>query len=186
MKISIDRLQETPTAFAFQGDSRWWGARIPEHQDRPFQIEVRAHRMGEDVYLEGRLEGDLELACSRCLALHRYALSEPFRLVLEPAGAREPADPEGAASLARYGLCLGDELEAGWFRGSEIDLAAFLFELASLAVPVKPLCSEDCRGLCSSCGADLNESPCDCSEIRPDSPFAVLGTLRDGHDRETS
>lgn len=192
MKISIDRLSETPTPFGFEGDTGWWSSRIPEHQPLPrelavpFRIEVHAHLMGDDLYLEGTVTGSLELACSRCLAVHHHALAEAFRLVLEPAGSREPADPEGARSLSRYGLCLGDDLEAGWFRGKEIDLADFAFELASLALPVKPLCREECRGLCPRCGADRNESTCQCSETRPDSPFAVLRALRGGQDRETS
>jgi uncharacterized protein len=139
--------------------------------------------MGEDLYLDGSVEGALELECGRCLARYRQRFSEEFRFVLEPARNRVPADPEGAAALSRDGLCLGDELETGWFRGSEIHLGSIFVEFISLTLPVKPLCREDCPGLCARCGANLAVARCGCEEIKPDSPFAVLADMRDGLTR---
>jgi len=46
-------------------------------------------------------------------------------------------------------------------------------------LPLKPLCREECKGLCSRCGADLNQGPCGCPEIENESPFALLQQLRD-------
>jgi uncharacterized protein len=100
--------------------------------------------------------------------------------VLEPAGDRVPAEPAEAAALARDGLALGDELESGWFRGPEIELGGYLREVVALALPVQPLCREDCRGLCPRCGADRNRETCACEETKPSSPFAVLAALRGG------
>jgi uncharacterized protein len=139
--------------------------------------------MGEDLHLTGDIEGAVELECGRCLVRYRHRLSEDFRLILEPAGSRVPADPEGAAALARDGLWLGDELEAGWFRGHEIHLESVFLELVLLALPVKPLCQEDCAGLCPQCGANLKLTSCGCSETNSDSPFAVLAGIRDGLTR---
>ena len=76
-------------------------------------------------------------------------------------------------------MFLGDELETGWFRGDEIDLGSFVLEVVSLALPVKPLCSEDCAGLCPRCGARLAEESCGCERAGSSSPFAVLESLRD-------
>jgi hypothetical protein len=162
MKILLDRLSESPTDFRFDAEPAWWRqaqATLPELEQaspKSFQFEVAAHRMGSDVYLAG----------------------ESFRLILEPAGERVPADPQAAAALMRDGLCLVDELETGWFRGREIDLGAFFLEWITLAVPVQPLCREDCRGLCPRCGADRNVESCGCEEVSPSSPFAVLRGLR--------
>jgi len=188
MKIRVERLVAEPTEFRFEADPGWWGDVIPRPDgdacDEPQVVVLRgaAHRMGEDVYLEGVAEGALSLECSRCLARYRHVLREPFRLILEPAGERLPADPEAAEALARDGACLGDEIEAGWFRGDQIDLGAFFREVVSLALPVKPLCNEDCAGLCPTCGAELGENMCGCGEVRADSPFAVLAALK-GADR---
>ena len=186
MKIPVDRLSETPAPFAFEGDLGWWQRAVRPERGlvraplEPFRFRVEAHRMGDDLYIEGVAEAALQLECSRCLARYRQRLREPFRLVLEPAGDRSPADPEAAAALSQNGMCLGDEIETGWYRGSEVDLGSFLAELVSLALPVQPLCREDCAGLCPCCGADLATGGCGCEPAKPDSPFAVLAALRDG------
>jgi uncharacterized protein len=188
MKLLVDRLTATPTELRLEADPGWWrdaiqpgdaaGTPAPE----PIELRVSAHRMAEDLYFEGVAEGGVLLECSRCLARYRHVLRETFRLILEPAGDRLPADPEAAEALARDGVCLGDEIEAGWFRGDQIDLGTFFREVVSLALPVKPLCNEDCAGLCPSCGANLAEKICGCGEIKVDSPFAVLAALK-GADR---
>jgi len=184
MRILVDRLTVTPTELSFEGDAAWWRSVVPEQADLPgalpatIEFRVEAHRMGEDVYLEGRAEAELELECSRCLARYRHVLREPFRLILEPAGDRLPADPEAAKALANDGVCLGDEIEAGWFRGNEIHLGAFFREVISLALPVKPLCDENCAGLCPHCGIELGVETCDCRDAKTGSPFAVLAALR--------
>jgi uncharacterized protein len=77
-------------------------------------------------------------------------------------------------------MCLGEESETGWFRGEEIDLGAFVLEAISLSLPVQPLCREDCPGLCPRCGAELARGACGCEDRKPESPFAVLSTLRLG------
>ena len=88
MRILVDRLSDAPTDFRFEADSSWWrthmrpGPGMPDGLDEPLQVGVRAHTMGEDLYFEGQLEGDLALECSRCLARYRHPLHEPFRLVL--------------------------------------------------------------------------------------------------------
>jgi uncharacterized protein len=188
MKLLLDRLAATPTEFCLEFDPAWLRDAIQQGDDvepfapEPITLKLHAHRMGEDVFLEGVAEGGVLLECSRCLARYRHDLSEIFRLIIEPAGDRLPADPEAAEALARDGVCLGDEIEAGWFRGDQIDLEPFFREVVSLALPVKPLCNEDCAGLCPSCGAKLGEKVCGCGEVKVDSPFAVLAALK-GADR---
>jgi uncharacterized protein len=190
MKLSVDRLTTTPAAFQFEGSSAWWRAalhperNLPQELAEPIRFGLQAYRMGDDVYIEGEVRGSVELECSRCLARYRHALHEPFRLVLEPAGDRVPADPEGAEALARDGVCLGEDLEAGWYRGSEIHLGALALEVVSLALPIQPRCREDCPGLCPICGIDLGTERCDCRATPAHSPFAVLATLRGGGTSE--
>jgi uncharacterized protein len=189
MNIPVDRLTDSPTSFRFQGDSEWWRSALapesglPGEVREPIEFSCQAHRMGEDLYLEGAVEGAIELECGRCLARYRHGFNERFRLVLEPVGNRVPAEPEGVAALARDGLCVGDELEAGWFRGNVIRLGSVFLELVSLALPVKPLCRDDCAGLCPQCGANLAAAACSCAKLKSDSPFAVLAGIRDGLTR---
>jgi uncharacterized protein len=185
LKIPVDRITETPLELHWIASPRWWQERSGEDSElreslsEPVDLAIRARRMGEDLYVEGDASGALGLTCGRCLTRYRAPIRERFRLVLEPAGARVPADPEGAESLAQDGFCLSDELESGWFRGSEIRLDRFVQEVIALWFPAQPLCDENCRGLCPLCGVDRNRQDCDCQEAPVASPFAVLEALRE-------
>lgn len=184
MQLFVARLNQDPTELVFRGTPEWLVglAADPELTDairEEIRFTLRAHRMNEDLYLEGEATGSYELRCGRCLKRYRQPVHEPFRLVLEPAGSRSPADPEGAAALVRDGLWLSEELEAGWFRGSEVRLDHFLHEVVAAGLPPKPLCREECAGLCATCGKDRNLESCDCREQRPASPFSALAGLRD-------
>jgi uncharacterized protein len=185
MKILIERLDATPRLHVFELAGSWWDgvfaaeARAPLRALGPVHFEVSASKLGEDILLSGSAHAEVELECGRCLSRYRQELREAFRLLLEPAGDRTPSDPEGAASLSRVGVWLGDDPGAGWYRGAEIDLEPFCRELLLLALPVQPLCGEACLGLCPHCGADRNRAPCACVEPEPVSPFAALAGLRD-------
>jgi uncharacterized protein len=85
---------------------------------------------------------------------------------------RKPAAPsEGEAEEQN------DDLY--YFTGDHLELAPMLREQLILASPMHPLCSEECRGLCTRCGKDLNEGPCRCGEEPTGSPFQVLRTMKE-------
>jgi uncharacterized protein len=184
VKIPVERITETPQALHFAASPAWWRERCARDEEvaagvfEDLAVRVAVHRMGADLFLDGEVCGALELTCGRCLSRYRQPLRERFRLLLEPAGHRVPADPEGAETLRRDGLVLSDELESGWFQGSEIRLDRFIQEMIALQFPVQPLCREECLGLCPHCGIDRNAESCDCREVRVASPFAMLGALR--------
>ena len=184
MRLLVDRVSEDATEETYAADLAWREANLALG-DAPgdpglgdLGVRLSARVLGADLYLEGSLEGGAEVTCSRCLARYGAPIRERFRLVLEPAGNRVPADPEAAEALSADGLCLSDELETGWYRGSEIHIDRYVAEIVVLALPVQPVCKEECRGLCPRCGVDRNSETCDCSEARPRSPFAVLEKLR--------
>ena len=184
MKLLVDRVSEDLSEQTYAADAAWREANLAlgdapgEPRLGDLGVQLTARMLAAALYLEGTVEGDSELTCSRCLARYGAPIREHFRLVLEPAGARVPADPEAAEALSADGLCLSDELETGWFHGSEIQLDRYVGEIVVLALPVQPVCREECRGLCPRCGVDRNSETCDCSEERPRSPFAALEKLR--------
>lgn len=195
-KLLIDRLTDRPQRFDFEADPAWWIRRLGTDEardagivDRPFLFTLSASRLGKDVLIEGSMSGSLVAECSRCTRRYAHALRDTFRLVLKPlkddgrsgARAHEGIDPEGERALAENGVCLGDDLEAGWFRGPVIFLDDLFAEVIATALPIQPLCDEACPGLCPHCGMERRRSGgdesarvCTCESERVESPFAVL------------
>jgi len=192
MYLQVDGLTSTPEDRRFEASESWlvgWLSGSGESGWRllePPVFELVVQRVGEDIRIQGRVDAVIEAECSRCLKRYRHALRDHFELLLEPAGERVPSDPESAEALTQDGICLADELEVGWYRGKELKLDRFLAEVFSLALPLQPLCREDCPGLCPHCGADRSEQACDCVDLKPSSPFAALAALRGGGSGRSS
>jgi uncharacterized protein len=70
------------------------------------------------------------------------------------------------------------DLDEDYFQDDELDLNALLREQILLTLPLKPLCREECRGLCRQCGANLNREPCSCTAPKLHSSFAGLEKLK--------
>jgi uncharacterized protein len=71
-----------------------------------------------------------------------------------------------------------EDLETSYYREDQIDLNELLREQFYLALPMKPLCQEGCKGLCPHCGTNLNAGACACTVERTDPRLAVLKTLK--------
>ena len=181
-RIQIERLTDEQEHFDFEVAPGWWSARSPETEDdsvqveTPFRFALDAARVSDDVVIEGDLAGEVGLECSRCGKRYPHALREPYRLVLEPLGSQVP-DPEGEKGLAENGVCLGEDLEVGSYRGAVVGLDDFFGEVIALAMPLQPLCTEDCPGLCAHCGAP-QDAGCACEDEKIESPFSALAGLK--------
>ena len=125
------------------------------------------------VEAEGRIVGTAVLGCSRCLASTPYPLGSVFRLTFTRA---IPGDPR--ESSAEPHELQADELGLVLFEGDEIDFRDVIQEQVIMAIPMQPLCREDCRGLCARCGANLNEGPCSCSANGIDPRLAILKNIK--------
>src|SRR5881296_3505039 len=126
-------------------------------ENDPVRIELTAESLLEGIEVTGWLSGKLRLRCSRCLADYeerfRQAVDEIFYL-------GTPLDEEG------YQVT-----------GDTIDLEPMVRDLVVLAIPVAPLHSEDCHGLCPECGADLNVVDCGHRAESADTRWAPLMSL---------
>ena len=71
-----------------------------------------------------------------------------------------------------------EELEKNFYTGDSIDLAKLLCDEIVLFLPFNPRCSENCKGLCPSCGKKLSEGNCDCAGIEGASPFSILKDVK--------
>ena len=71
-----------------------------------------------------------------------------------------------------------DDLETSYYADDQIDLNEMMREQFYLALPMKPLCREDCKGLCPQCGTNLNTGTCDCAPVWEDPRLAALKQLK--------
>jgi len=139
------------------------------HMVAPVELEFDIHKDKDKFRLVGNLETELELACSRCLEPYRFPLSAAFDLRYLSASSATFA--EGEHEMEE------DDLEISYYRDEQIDLNELLREQFYLALPMKPLCREDCRGLCPQCGTNLNTSTCGCAPTWDDPRLAALKGL---------
>jgi uncharacterized protein len=137
----------------------------------PVHVELDIHKDKERFRLEGTARTELELTCSRCLESFRLSLETPFDVRYLPAG--EPSG-EGERELD------DEDLDTSVYRDDQIDLNEVLREQFYLALPMKPLCRDDCQGLCTQCGTNLNSGTCACAPQWEDPRLAPLRHLKTG------
>lgn len=104
--------------------------------------------------LSGLVRGEGSLRCVRCLEAFPFAMGEALELELLPA-TTVPQEDE-----TRLGP---EDLDVVFFEEKAVELEAIAAEQFQLAVPMKPLCRDDCKGLCGRCGANLNRGACTCA-----------------------
>jgi uncharacterized protein len=135
----------------------------------PLHAEVKIRKTGPTLLLKGSVDAVLQLQCVRCLKEFSFPLSSTFDLLLQPA---KVSSPEEEKELSE------EDMESGFFEGGEIHLSEIACEQIFLEIPYQPLCREECRGLCQSCGKDLNLSECQCNREGFASGFSTLGKLK--------
>jgi DUF177 domain-containing protein len=127
----------------------------------PLEVDLTARSVGEGVLVRGEIRGTVRLACRRCLAPVEREVEEHVELLyLLPTG-----DDEEDTGGEVYPLPA---------RGDELDLTEAVREQVLLEVPEYALCGEECRGLCPTCGANLNEGACECVPEAAPGPWDAL------------
>jgi uncharacterized protein len=123
----------------------------------------------DDIRLVGKLSADLEVRCARCLEPVAEKVAESFDLIYRPQGVDAVAEEQSISSA---------ETEIGYYQGEGLLLEDVLKEQVLLALPVKQVCREDCKGLCPQCGTNLNTGSCDCATGMPDPRWSALEDIR--------
>ena len=150
-----------PTAFAPGEDYRVAG---------PVHLAFDVTRSGDRYRLAGRLTAPLELECSRCAEPFPFPVDVGFDLSYLP---RSANTGEGEIEIAE------EDLGVAYYENEAIDLGQLMREQFYLALPMKPLCREDCKGLCPQCGANLNVAACGCQPRWQDPRLEGLRRLMD-------
>ncbi len=173
LRIDVRELERRPVDFdlsfapsALQLPDDW----IPVTELR---ADGRAELLGASgsrtIRVKGRLEGRVRGECGRCLKTFELSADQPFDLFFHPM--EMMADSEEAAVSS-------DDLDYGFYEDGALLLSDVVAEQLQLWLPMRPLCLDDCRGICGECGADRNEGECSCAERRADPRWETLSKLK--------
>lgn len=172
----IDRdgvtLERTPQTVSLAG---------PGDERRPVsgaRITGRVVHGARGLELRARVTGNVEVACSRCLEPVGVDVDDEIFLVLEVAEGDDA--PGGEREIG------AEDADLYPVEGGRLDVDALLREQLDLQLPVKPLCREDCKGLCPECGADRNRTACACRREEIDPRFAPLARLKKDEGTRTT
>jgi uncharacterized protein len=131
----------------------------------PIRSEVNVYKLGESLSATGHSHFRLRQACVRCLEPFEEDLSAEYTFVLQKGRPNSFSGDEDETLI-----WLDDE-------GDQVDLGAEAKDYLLLEIPVKPLCREDCAGLCAVCGANLNQESCSCEVNSTDPRWDALRGL---------
>lgn len=121
---------------------------------------------GADVRVHGRLRATVPQTCGRCLEPFPSGVDAAVDVTLQP----RPA----TGDTVELGV---DDLDVDFYDDDVLDLDRVVETETTLALPMKPLCRDDCRGLCPACGANRNVVQCSCADRPPDPRLAALRDL---------
>ncbi|MGO4696601.1 DUF177 domain-containing protein [Paenibacillus sp. 2TAB26] len=133
----------------------------------PLHVSLQVTGHEEFIEVDGKLAIDLELACSRCLEPVKDHTVIRFSEVFKRATSDEDRDEDMEEEESDFIEVNADRL----------NLKPYVEEALQLFMPFAPLCSNDCKGLCQTCGQNLNEHKCSCSTEKVDIRFAALKDL---------
>lgn len=131
------------------------------------EVSLQATRAEKKVQLVGSISALVEFECDRCLTGLEIPVEESFDLLYVP-----PLGSEEEHELDEKDLSLG------FYQDGVIDLDDIAREQIELALPMARLCAEDCRGLCTECGTNLNLGECSCKDEQTDDRWVALKELK--------
>ncbi|OGP23695.1 MAG: hypothetical protein A2X99_05785 [Deltaproteobacteria bacterium GWB2_55_19] len=157
MKIKIDDIPEAGLELSLKEEGTALGEAAGGTLDFSFPSPVEAHlefsRTGPNVQVSGEIKAQIRLNCGRCLNEFDHDISLYFSDYFT-AGRAVEKDKE----------LKPEDMDISYLEGTEIDTTAMILGQIALDVPIQPLCKEDCKGLCTKCGADLNITECACDK----------------------
>jgi uncharacterized protein len=165
--LDLRVFEEYPAETVIYADPTEFG-RIDECllQIKAAAVELAIQKAADEYYCQGQLTTRAVVECARCLREFETDLVSDVSFVL-------CAEKE---ALAHSG---SDEEEYVCFQGNELraDIVVPVRQALVLSMPMKPLCTEGCLGLCATCGTNLNEQTCNCKNETPDPRWDDLKKL---------
>jgi len=168
LKININSLQADPEVFSATIDNTAFDLGSDVRMLDAVDLQCEIHRLSEKIIIRGQVSTRILLKCARCLNDFEMDLqSSLFLLAL-------PLHHPGTTTATGDGDPESDDPAIIRYCGEQVDLLPEIQSALILAMPMKPLCQQDCPGLCVHCGKRLSDGPCSCSRETSSGPFAVL------------
>ena len=144
---------------------------IDSEKEFTAQAEISVFPVKSYFQLKGKITGEIELTCIRCLESFKHAYDFSFELYI----ASEPL--EGSTEEIELN---NKDLKFSYNHGESIKLKDIVTEQLSLSLPMKHLCGNSCKGLCAGCGTNLNKQECSCEKegFKSNHPFAALANMK--------
>ena len=163
-------------------------------RSRPVKVHFNLRKVDEVVVVSGNIDTSVELICSRCANIFPFACKTVFSAlycsdpdtagVAHLEGAGKPVGQNQGYARHAHDFdeidenSTGKDLDITYLAEDSLDLAAVLTEQIHFQIPFQPLCREDCKGICVTCGTDLNLGRCACAKIPRSKPFSALGNIK--------
>lgn len=159
MKIKVENIKEKPVIISAEEPVSDYPALTNVNGTgecdflAPVKVDLTAIREYDHIRVDGHVETSVRLRCSRCLDAFEKDLASTFTLFY---------DEDSGAPLGEEAELREEELATIHYEGDYIDFTSEIAEQLIMEIPYKPLCKEECKGLCGTCGANLNDQDCGC------------------------
>ncbi|MBI5184058.1 MAG: DUF177 domain-containing protein [Nitrospinae bacterium] len=137
---------------------------------KPISIHCNITKVDDEIYLRGTISSTIEIKCSRCLQSLTLSVDPKFEITYLPLTLM-PCDEE--VELEK------DDMDISYYSNNIVDIIFPLRDQIVLSIPIKPLCTPDCAGLCPVCGQNLNIKMCSCYKSEDIDPrLSILKELK--------
>ena len=172
MLFNVDDITEDGFHFKTRRQSDWV-TNIPELVDdlsdlgltKDIDFDLTVTRIIREISVNGLVTFGLKAKCARCLTEVEVDLQSDVNFLLTPKDESYTESEEG-------------DLDHDFYEGDTVDLSGYLRELIAINIPFNIICGKECKGLCSSCGINLNTDSCNCEKNLKKSAFAVLKDIK--------
>lgn len=170
LALNLSTIRKAQDRFEQEYPAEALGATDDFRVAAPVSLVFDIFKDKQQFRLAGRVNTTLELTCSRCLEPFVWPVDVTFDLRYMPLGV-EPASGEREIE--------DDDMTTAYYENDVIDLGQLMQEQFYLTLPMKPLHSDQCRGLCPVCGTNLNREACGCKTQWQDPRLAALRALKE-------
>jgi len=163
MKIQVGGLSDGVYQFNMAADSN--SLQLDGHFPDQVVANITVEKSGTQIFLAARVSAEGSFECDRCLTPFTFPVKSLYRMYYVTDGAADSQVDPSELQIVPPGF-------------SVIDLSEDVRQTMLLAVPLKLLCTENCKGLCPHCGTNLNSGTCTCTQLTVDSRWEQLSKLK--------